>query len=117
MLSLATNERIRSGVAPADSRFALSIFERTRELGLLRAIGMTRRQMRTSIRAKACVISLISATEGLVVGGLFGWAMVHSARPPLRFLAALFVLAGLTGIAAAMSPNRRAAKLNVLATQ
>lgn len=101
---------------------ALSIYERTRELGLLRAIGMTRRQMRTSIRSEACIISLIGATEGVVVGGLFGWAMVHALGSqgithlvvPFGFLAILFALAGLAGIVASMSPSRRAAKLNVL---
>ena len=55
---------------------ALSIYERTRELGLLRAVGTTRRQLRAMVRYEALVISLFGAIEGLVLGVLFGWAIV-----------------------------------------
>ena len=55
---------------------ALSIYERTRELGLLRAVGTTRGQLRSIVRQESLVISLLGAIEGLVLGMLFGWAIV-----------------------------------------
>ncbi|MEI2653545.1 MAG: FtsX-like permease family protein, partial [Microthrixaceae bacterium] len=53
---------------------ALSIFERTRELGLLRAVGMDRSQLRSAIRWEAIIIAVLGATLGLAVGTFFGWA-------------------------------------------
>ena len=55
---------------------ALSIYERTRELGLLRAVGTTRGQLRSIVRLESLIISLFGALEGLVLGMLFGWAIV-----------------------------------------
>ncbi len=57
---------------------ALSIFERTRELGLLRAVGMIRSQLRTTIRWEAIMIALFGTTLGLAVGSFFGWASVRA---------------------------------------
>jgi len=101
---------------------ALSVYERTRELGLLRAVGMTRRQLRASIRTESVVISLIGAVEGLVVGIAFGWAIVVALKTagvttlaiPFVQLAVIVVLAGLAGVLAARRPGKRAAKLDIL---
>ncbi|MDQ6911017.1 MAG: ABC transporter permease, partial [Actinomycetota bacterium] len=57
---------------------ALSVLERTRELGLLRAVGMSRRQTRRMIRWESVIIAIIGATLGLAVGVFFGWALVQS---------------------------------------
>ena len=59
---------------------ALSIFERTRELGLLRAVGMTRRQLRRMIRGESVIIAVIGAALGLLVGVVFGVAAVAALR-------------------------------------
>jgi putative ABC transport system permease protein len=56
----------------------LSIIERTHELGLLRAVGMTRRQLRSSVRWESVIISLLGTLLGLVIGVVFAWAMVHA---------------------------------------
>ena len=100
----------------------LSIYERTRELGLLRAVGTTRGQLRAMIRYEALVMSLFGAVEGLVLGVLFGWAIVAAMRSqgvtnlvfPVTQLLVVAVLAGLAGVVAAIAPSRRAARLNVL---
>jgi putative ABC transport system permease protein len=102
---------------------ALSIYERTRELGLLRAVGTTRGQLRSIVRDEALVISLFGAIEGLVLGMLFGWAIVaamhaqgvtHLVFPVWWVWLALAGGAGLAGMVAAIAPSRRAARLNVL---
>ena len=101
---------------------ALSIYERTHELGLLRAVGTTRGQLRSIVRQESLVISLLGAIEGLVLGMLFGWAIVAAMHSqgitqlvfPVAQLAVLAVLAGLAGIVAAIAPSRRAARLDVL---
>jgi putative ABC transport system permease protein len=100
---------------------ALSIFERTRELGLLRAIGASRRQVKRIVRLEAVITSLIGALLGLVLGVLF--ALVIS-RPlaeegfrltfPLGTLLALVAGAAAAGIVASLWPARRAAQLDVL---
>ncbi|HEX9357757.1 MAG TPA: FtsX-like permease family protein, partial [Streptosporangiaceae bacterium] len=101
---------------------ALSIFERTRELGVLRAVGMTRHQLRSSIRWESVVIALQGTVLGLLIGVFFGWALVLSMKDqgishfslPVLTLVIVVVLAGLAGVAAAILPSRRAAKLNIL---
>ena len=100
---------------------ALSIFERTRELGLLRAIGASRRQVKRIVRLEAVITSLIGALLGLVLGVLF--ALVIS-RPlaqegfrltfPIGTLLALLVGAAAAGMLASLWPARRAARLDVL---
>ena len=100
---------------------ALSIHERTRELGLLRAVGTSRRQVRRMVRYEAVITALIGAVLGLVLGVVF--AVVVS-RPladegftltiPVGTLIALLVLAVIAGIIAAIGPARRASRLDVL---
>lgn len=102
---------------------ALSIHERTRELGLLRAVGMTRAQLRRTVRAEAVIIALLGTAEGLLLGTLLGWAVVVALKSqgitrltiPVTQLAVVTVLAALAGVVAATAPGRRAARLDVLA--
>jgi putative ABC transport system permease protein len=101
----------------------LSVFERTHELGLLRAVGMTRRQVRAMIRSEAVIIALVGAVIGVVIGTGLGVAFAVALRNngvtniavPFASLVAFLVLAGLLGLAAASWPARRAARLDVLA--
>src|SRR5215211_633225 len=100
----------------------LSIFERIRELGLLRAVGATRRQLRSMIRWEAVIIAVLGAVLGLAVGVFFGWTIVRALRSqgitefslPAGQLVVFVVAAGLAGILAAVLPGRRAAKVDVL---
>ena len=102
---------------------ALSVHERTRELGLLRAVGMTRRQTRRMVRWEAVLVSLFGAVLGVAAGTLFGWGAV-SALPsdsfggsltiPIPQIAQVVVLAAAATLVAAWLPARRAGKLNVL---
>lgn len=102
---------------------ALSVFERTRELGLLRAVGMARSQARSMIRLESVIIAIMGAVTGLVVGLFFGWALVTALDAegisvlsvPVVQLVAYVVGAGLAGVVAAVPPARRAARLDVLA--
>jgi putative ABC transport system permease protein len=101
---------------------ALSVFERTREIGLLRAVGMARRQLRRVIRLESVAISLFGALMGLVLGLFFGIAVQQAAKNdgidvlsiPYGSLVIFLVLAALAGVFAAIWPARRAAKLDVL---
>jgi len=100
---------------------ALSIHERTRELGMLRAIGMSRRQVRTMIRYEAVITALIGAVLGMVLGVIFAALVSQPLRDegftlsyPVGSLLALLVLAGLAGVLAAIPPARRASRLDVL---
>jgi putative ABC transport system permease protein len=101
---------------------ALSVHERTRELGLLRAVGMTRRQVRSAIRMESVLISLLGTALGflLAVGGAWGIVNGQSGENvvlviPGAQLAAIVGLAAVAGVIASLGPARRAAKLNVLA--
>jgi putative ABC transport system permease protein len=100
---------------------ALSIHERTRELGMLRAIGMSRRQVRTMIRYEAVITALIGAILGIVLGVIFAALISQPLKDegftlsyPIGSLIALLVLAGLAGVLAAIPPARRASRLDVL---
>ncbi|HSP04880.1 MAG TPA: FtsX-like permease family protein [Acidimicrobiales bacterium] len=101
---------------------ALSIFERTRELGVLRAVGMTRRQLRSTIRWESVIIAVQGAMLGLLIGVFFGWALVAALAEeglttfaiPVATLAWVVVLAALAGVVAAILPARRASRLDVL---
>ena len=101
---------------------ALSVYERTRELGLLRAIGMTRRQLRRMVRWEAVIIALFGGLLGVAMGVLFGLAVI-AALPetfvdivsiPYTSLFGYLLVSGLFGMLAAILPARRASKLNVL---
>jgi len=101
---------------------ALSIYERIREIGLLRAVGMTRSQLRSTIRLESLVIALQGTALGLLIGVLFGWAIVHAINIfgtgvisiPYRILVIVVILAAIGGVVTAVRPARRAAKLNIL---
>ncbi|HEY4402325.1 MAG TPA: FtsX-like permease family protein, partial [Acidimicrobiia bacterium] len=101
---------------------ALSIYERTRELGLLRAVGMSRRQLRSSIRWESVIISLLGTIIGLVIGLFFGWAVIEALKDqgftkfaaPGGQLILVVIVGGFAGVLAAVFPARRAAKLDVL---
>jgi putative ABC transport system permease protein len=100
---------------------ALAVHERTRELGLLRAVGMSKRQVRRMVRAESVITALIGAVLGLVLGIVF--AVVVS-RPladegfvltfPVGTLITLSVLAAIAGVLAAIPPARRASRVDVL---
>jgi putative ABC transport system permease protein len=101
----------------------LSVFERTREIGLLRAVGMKRRQVRTMIRSEAVILAIFGAVIGIIVGTGMGVALVSSLKQqgiadtvvPVSNLAIFLVIAALLGLIAASWPARRAARLDVLA--
>jgi putative ABC transport system permease protein len=101
---------------------SLSIHERTRELGLLRAVGMTRSQLRSAIRWEAVLISVLGTVVGLGLGLVVSWALVRSLDSfgltrfsvPVRELAVVVVVAAVLGVLASIRPARRAARLDVL---
>jgi putative ABC transport system permease protein len=100
---------------------ALSIHERTRELGMLRAIGMSRRQVRTMIRYEAVITALIGALLGMVIGVVFAALIAQplgdegfTLSYPVGQLILMLVFAALAGVLAAIPPARRASRLDVL---
>lgn len=101
---------------------ALSVIERTREVGLLRAVGMGRRQLRRMITLESVVIAVLGTVLGLVLGVLFGIALMYGLRDeglealaiPYGQLALFLGLAVIVGVLAAILPARRAARLDVL---
>jgi putative ABC transport system permease protein len=104
---------------------SLSIHERTRELGLLRAVGQTRRQVRSMVRWESVVIATFGAVTGIALGVFLGWALVQAvgtasgglgvfALPAAR-LAVVLLVGAIAGVLAGLRPARRAARLDVLA--
>ena len=101
---------------------ALSMLERTREIGLLRAVGMTRRQLRAMVRTEALVVAALAVLVGLLLGTGLGSAAVTvlgltssmAVVVPIQQLLAVVLLAALAGILAGAVPARRAARLDVL---
>ncbi|WP_432588007.1 ABC transporter permease [Streptomyces sp. HD1123-B1] len=103
---------------------AMSVFERSQEIGMLRAIGLDRRGIKRMVRLESLVISLFGGVLGLGLGVFFGWAageMIASGMPtyelvlPWGRMAIFLALAAFVGVLAALWPARRAAKLNMLA--
>jgi putative ABC transport system permease protein len=101
---------------------ALSVYERTREIGLLRAVGMTRRQLRRMIRLESAVIAVFGALLGLLLGVIFGWAVVSNAGGqlnhvvfPIGSFLGFVIGAGVVGVLAALWPAWRASRRPVLA--
>lgn len=100
----------------------LSVFERTREIGLLRAVGMTRRQTRRMIRWEAVIVTVFGGLLGVVLGVVLGFialaalpdSFVSTVDIPITDLVLIVLFCILMGVIAAILPARRAARLNVL---
>ena len=101
----------------------LAVYERRREIGLLRAVGMTRRQVRATVRWESVITSLYGAAVGVVMGLLLGWVVILALRDqglttysvPAGRIVLILALSFAIGVAAAIIPARRATKLDVLA--
>ena len=100
---------------------SLSIHERTRELGLLRAVGMTTRQLRRTVRYESAIIALIGTLAGLVLGLFFGWAAFDALglaysdfAIPWTSLVAIGLAGLVAGLLSGVLPARRAGRLEVL---
>jgi len=101
---------------------SLSVHERRRELGLLRAVGQTRRQLRSMVRSEAVVVAAYGTVVGAVLGVVLGAALVAAAGAetavltvPAGRLALVLVVGAAAGVLAAARPARRAARADVLA--
>jgi putative ABC transport system permease protein len=101
---------------------ALSVYERTREIGLLRAVGMSRVQVRQMIRLESVIVAVLGGVVGVGIGLFWGWAFTYALKsqgvtqfriPGLQLVLFLLV-AALAGVLAAWFPARRAAGLDVL---
>jgi len=101
---------------------ALAVLERTRELGLLRAVGLSRRQTRRMVMVEAVIVAVFGALLGIAVGSVFGVALqraladegISELRFPVSRLVVFLLVAALAGVLAALLPARRAARLDVL---
>lgn len=101
---------------------SLSVFERTRELGLLRAVGMTKRQMRRMVRWEAVIVAVFGGLLGIALGVVFGIAavgalpssFVGSVSIPVTQLVTFVVVAAVAGLVAAIAPAYRAGRLDIL---
>ena len=101
---------------------SLAVHERTRELGLLRAVGQTRAQVRSMVRWESVIIAVFGTVGGLGLGIFLGWALVRAAMQdttaafaaPFGQLAIVLAAGAVAGVLAGFRPARRAAKLGVL---
>lgn len=102
---------------------ALSLHERTRELGLLRAVGQTRRQLRRTVRWESVIIAVFGTVGGVGLGTFLGWGLMEAMAAsegygkfvaPVGTLAVIMLAAVAAGVLAAWRPARRASKLDVL---
>ncbi|MET8943059.1 FtsX-like permease family protein [Streptomyces sp. NPDC004542] len=102
---------------------AMSVFERSQEIGMLRAIGLDRKAVKRMVRLESLVISLFGAVLGIGLGVFFGWAAgellgtklaTYELVVPWARIAFFLLLAGAVGVLAALWPARRAARLNML---
>jgi putative ABC transport system permease protein len=96
----------------------LTVFERTREIGMMRAVGMTRRQVRRMVRHESIITALIGAGLGLPLGLVVAGAMAGALHTPFVIpftsLVVFTIVAVIAGVLAAVAPARRASRLNVL---
>ena len=100
----------------------LSVFERQREIGLLRAVGMTKSQVRTTVRWESVITSLFGAVMGIVLGIGLGWVIVFALRDqgltsfqaPLGTTLFIMVMSFFVGVMAAVYPSWRATKVDIL---
>jgi putative ABC transport system permease protein len=101
----------------------MSVLERTREIGVLRALGASRWQIRRQVAAESVVIGLVGALLGVLVGTGLGWALLQglaagvpgvSYRPPVTAMLAVALAGVILGLVAAILPARRAARLDVI---
>jgi len=99
----------------------LSIHKRTREIGMMRAIGTSRRQIRRIIRYESVITAMLGAALGVAIGLLLGWMTTTALSDqgltfevPVANIAVFLVLAIVAGVLAAIPPARRASRLNVL---
>jgi putative ABC transport system permease protein len=101
---------------------ALSVLERTREVGLLRAVGMSRSQVRSTVRWESVLIALLGTALGTAIGLSFAWTLVHAMKNqdlntftvPVHQLGLIVLAAAVAAVVAAALPARRAARLDVL---
>jgi putative ABC transport system permease protein len=101
---------------------ALSVLERTREIGLLRAVGMRRRQTRRMILAESALVAVFGAVLGVALGLVFGLALATAMPPsvittiaiPSGTIVLIVLIAAVCGVVAGLLPARRAARLDVL---
>jgi putative ABC transport system permease protein len=108
-------------VASISNTLSLSIYERTREIGLVRAVGSTRAQTRSTVRWESVLVALIGTVLGIVIGVFFGYSIIAALddegavfKLPVGALILIIILAFLAGTVAAIRPARRAAKLDIL---
>lgn len=102
---------------------SLAIHERTRELGMLRAIGQTRAQVRSTVRWESVIVAAFGAASGIVLGTFLGWGLLRAIADdlgygvfalPVTALTLVVVIAAGAGVAAAWRPARRAARIDIL---
>ena len=102
---------------------SLSIHERTRELGLLRAVGQSRSQVRSALRWESVIVAVFGTIGGLGLGTFLGWGLMRALQVPGRVrgvrrsdgtLLVILGLAAVAGVVAAVRPARRAARLDIL---
>ncbi len=114
---------IFASLAGIINTLSMSVIERTREIGVLRALGATRWQIRRTVAAESIVIALIGAAMGIAIGAGLGWALLKGLsfgvpgvayQPPLGTMAGVGVAAIVLGLIAAVLPARRAARLDVV---
>jgi putative ABC transport system permease protein len=111
------------GLVGIVNAMSLSVVDRVRELGLLRAVGMDRRQLATMVHAEAFIIGCVGVVVGIGIGTLFGWGAAkvfeHSSAPtqftaPVPVLALVAAVAAGAGVVAAALPARSASRIDVL---
>lgn len=102
---------------------SLSIHERTRELGLLRAIGQTRREVRSTVRWESVIVAIFGTLGGIGLGSFLGWGLMRALAVqegfgtfalPVASLTVVLVLAAMAGVVAAWRPSKRAGRLDIL---